>query len=358
MYFGIIAALAATFNSCGGGGDADLTGADSTGLPGDNFSLAGALDLFKESESLEEFEKNLNTKKNKVNNLDLNGDSTIDYIRVVDKVKDNAHAIVLQVPVSQDEVQDVAVIEILKSGKDMAVVQIIGNELLYGDSAIVEPQPDGEAKTAQASMMPGLMHETAVGMDVNVWLWPPVQHVYSPGYVVYASPVVYNAYPVWFEPWPPYPYGWYRRQMGPRHRGYYAVYDLRPNPAHFVYYPYRRNSALVMNRYQAVYMKHGMPKMKGKPYYGPGGPGFKDHGGKGPGGKGGPAKMEGGKGGGHIQMGPGGGNKGGSPHMGAPSGPKGGGGPAVKGGGGSKGPSGPSGGGKPSGGGGGGKGKK
>lgn len=31
---------------------------DSTGLPGDNFSLQGALQMFKESKSLEEFERN------------------------------------------------------------------------------------------------------------------------------------------------------------------------------------------------------------------------------------------------------------------------------------------------------------
>jgi hypothetical protein len=35
--------------------------ADSTGLPGDNFSLEGALELFKKSASPEEFEKLLNT---------------------------------------------------------------------------------------------------------------------------------------------------------------------------------------------------------------------------------------------------------------------------------------------------------
>src|SRR5689334_14759275 len=37
----------------------DVNPADSTGLPGDNFSLQGALDLFKKAETPEAFEKSL-----------------------------------------------------------------------------------------------------------------------------------------------------------------------------------------------------------------------------------------------------------------------------------------------------------
>jgi hypothetical protein len=51
---------------------------------GDDFSLEGALELFKNSNSLEEFEKNLNQEKNQVNNLDLDGDGQTDYINVED----------------------------------------------------------------------------------------------------------------------------------------------------------------------------------------------------------------------------------------------------------------------------------
>ena len=42
-------------------------------VPGDNFSLEGALEVFKKSESPEEFERLLNSADSKVNNLDLNG---------------------------------------------------------------------------------------------------------------------------------------------------------------------------------------------------------------------------------------------------------------------------------------------
>ncbi|MBC7777471.1 MAG: hypothetical protein H7246_18710, partial [Phycisphaerae bacterium] len=104
---------------------------DSTGLPGDNFSLEAAIELFKKSNSPEDFEKRLNSENNDVNNLDLNEDGDIDYIRVVDNTEGDVHALVLQVAVSEKESQDVAVIEIEKQGNENAILQIIGDEELY-----------------------------------------------------------------------------------------------------------------------------------------------------------------------------------------------------------------------------------
>ena len=54
---------------------------DSTGLPGDHFSLQGALEMFKQSSSIEEFEKLINTESKNVNNLDLNADGEIDLCK-------------------------------------------------------------------------------------------------------------------------------------------------------------------------------------------------------------------------------------------------------------------------------------
>src|SRR5687768_5890554 len=98
------------------------SGVDSTGLPGDNFSLQGALGMFKKAGSPEEFEKLINSEDNGVNNLDLNGDGETDYIRVIDKSDKDAHAFVLQVAVSEKENQDIAVIELEKTGDQEAVV--------------------------------------------------------------------------------------------------------------------------------------------------------------------------------------------------------------------------------------------
>ena len=83
-------------------------------VPGDHFSLEGALELFKKSSSPEEFEKMLNSPDSKVNNLDLNGDGYIDYIRVLDRYEGNVHAFILQAVISERESHDIAVIELEK----------------------------------------------------------------------------------------------------------------------------------------------------------------------------------------------------------------------------------------------------
>jgi hypothetical protein len=151
-----------------------IAAADSTGLPGDNFSLEGALELFKKSTSPEEFEKMLNTEDSKVNNLDLNGDGETDYINVIDQTKKDAHAFVLQVAVSENENQDIAVIELEKTGNDKAVAQIVGDEDMYGEQTIVEP-------TEEVVTNAGTSRSQVV---VNVWAWPSVRYVYGPAYGV------------------------------------------------------------------------------------------------------------------------------------------------------------------------------
>src|SRR5882757_6101916 len=83
-------------------------------VPGDNFSLEGALELFKKSKSPQEFEQLLNSPDSKVNNLDLNGDGETDYVRVTDRNEGNVHAFILSAVVSANENQDVAVIELEK----------------------------------------------------------------------------------------------------------------------------------------------------------------------------------------------------------------------------------------------------
>ena|SRR5258706_14363340 len=122
-------------------------GMDSTGLPGDNFSLQGALAMFERAGSPEDFEKLLNAENNHVNNLDLNGDGETDYIRVIDNSDKEAHAFVLQAVISETESQDIAVIELEKTGDTTAVLQIIGDQDIYGEKIIVEPG-DGKGDAA------------------------------------------------------------------------------------------------------------------------------------------------------------------------------------------------------------------
>ena len=60
----------------------------SLGLPGDNLDLFAVLDLFQKSKTIEDFEKSLNEEKTGINNLDLNLDNKVDFIKVTTEQKD------------------------------------------------------------------------------------------------------------------------------------------------------------------------------------------------------------------------------------------------------------------------------
>ncbi len=239
---------------------AQQTANDSTGLPGDNFNLQGALQMFKDSKSLEEFEQKLNTLDNHINNLDLNGNDTIDYIRIVDKSEGTSHALVLQVAVNENESQDVAVIEIEKNGNESAVLQIFGDEELYGDSVFVEPVDQSDLKPGQKGPMSTVNDVKFV--TVNVWLWPCVKFIYAPAYVTWASPWKWHYYPVWWKPVPPLKWRIYNNYCLPYHVLYHRVYVHRVIIAHKIYKPYRRTSVIVVNRYKPAHLQYKANKEK------------------------------------------------------------------------------------------------
>ncbi len=210
-------------------------------VPGDNFSLEGALELFKKSDSPETFEKLLNSADSKVNNLDLNGDGYIDYIRVIDRNEGNIHAFILQAIISENESQDVAVIELEKLANGKAILQITGDADVFGIETIIEP-------TNEVRINAGT---TTTRTVVNVWAWPSVQYIYSPYYTsVWISPWRWSYRPVWYRPWRPVAYYTYSPYWRP-YRSYYSVcYTHRVAYAHQLYRPYRTTSVIVSNRHQ------------------------------------------------------------------------------------------------------------
>jgi hypothetical protein len=214
---------------------------DSTGVPGDNFSLEGALAMFKKAGSPEEFEKLINTEDNKVNNLDLNGDGDIDYVRVIDKTGDDAHAFILQAAISGTENQDIAVIELEQTGKEEAVLQIVGDEDIYGEEVIVEPAPEKNLTQATSSK----------NVVVNVWAWPSVRYVYAPSYVLWVSPWGWRARPVWYRPWRPVHYHVFYPFRVPHRNHFVIVHTHRVVRAHRIYMPYRATSVTVRTRNEA-----------------------------------------------------------------------------------------------------------
>ncbi|MCG2616933.1 hypothetical protein LZZ85_21730 [Terrimonas sp. NA20] len=232
--------------------------ADSTGLPGDDFSLQGALALFKRSSSVEDFEKLLNTESSNVNNLDLNNDGQTDYVKVIDKFDNGVHAFILQVPVAENENQDIAVIELEKTGNESAHLQIIGDEDIYGEEVIIEPDGDSEGT---AMMMhatdSGFEHGPAALLDptnavvVNVWTWPVVRFVYAPSYIGWLSPWHWTRRPVWWRPWRPVSWVVWRPRRVAHAPHYVVVRQRRVMRARQVYRPIRSTSAIVHTRYSA-----------------------------------------------------------------------------------------------------------
>jgi hypothetical protein len=228
------------------GGIAVMGQQDRQEVPGDYFSLEGALELFKKSASPEEFERLLNSPTSKVNNLDLNGDGEIDYIRVIDRNEGNVHAFIIQAIVSSTESQDVAVIELEKLANGKAVLQITGDEDVYGIETIIEPTE--EVRTYAGT--------TTSRVVVNVWAWPSVQYVYSPYYSVWVSPWHWYMRPIWWSSWRPISYYDYYSYWQP-YRPYYAhCHTHRIVYAQQIYRPYRTSSTVYYNRHNTQIVKY------------------------------------------------------------------------------------------------------
>lgn len=230
----------------------DISLEDSTGLPGDHFDLAAALEMLKQSGSPEEFEKNLNKEENGVNNLDLNGDGTIDYIQVVEFSEGDVHAFALRIAVNKEESQDIAVIDIEKTDETSARLQIIGDEELYGNDAILEPY-DEVIQGGKSGPSPATEIKVVF---VNVWTWGFIRFIYRPNYVVWASPYYWGYYPPFWKPWKPYGWRHYRKRMfvyGPMYH-YNPVFHLKK--AHGVYWSHKAHSIYVGKKYAPAHTWH------------------------------------------------------------------------------------------------------
>ncbi|MCZ8284695.1 MAG: hypothetical protein O9353_04495, partial [Bacteroidia bacterium] len=135
-----------------GSGAFAQTKTNSQRLAGDNFDLHGALELFRKADTPENFEKAINAKGNDVNKLDLDGDGNADYVSVIDKKNSDVHTLVLQVTLSTSEIQNIAAIEVEKTGNDKMHVQMVGDETLYGKSDTITWESETEIVTSEATV--------------------------------------------------------------------------------------------------------------------------------------------------------------------------------------------------------------
>lgn len=223
---------------------------DRTGYEGDFFSLEGALELFKESRTLRDFERSLNTRDRWVNNLDLDYDGRTDYIRVEHRRQGNLHIIILQAIVGRYDVQDVAVIEIEQINRREAILQIIGDEDLYGQEVIVEPLM-GYADSRRG-------YDTNYGEFVNVFYWPVVQYIMGPQYrTVYVSPYRWQYYPTWWNTWRPVTWTVFRPRIIIYRPRYRIINRYRFVRARRFYRPFRNYCYDVVVRSNQVRVRQG-----------------------------------------------------------------------------------------------------
>ena len=199
------------------------------GLPGDNFNLYAVMKLFQESETLEGFERSLNDENSRINNLDLNNDNYIDYIKVIDYPDGDDHTIVLQAVLDRNESQDVAVFTVQRFRDGTVQIQLVGDEALYGRNYIIEPY---YAETPNPGYT-GKARTVVRTTYVEVSAWPVVRYIYMPNYVVWRSSWYWGYYPVYWRPWRPYywhyyygyHYHWYPQYYGYYHRNTHHRWD-------------------------------------------------------------------------------------------------------------------------------------
>ena len=132
------------------------------------------------------------------------------------------------------------------------MLQIVGDEDIYGEQTIVEPSEDGEEETEKgegADTEYIISNKAAV--VVNVWVWPSVRFVYRPGYVVWVSPWRWKVFPGWWRPWRPLAWRVFHPLRWRYHNHFAVVRTHRVVHAHRIYTPMRRTSVTVTSRHSA-----------------------------------------------------------------------------------------------------------
>ncbi len=258
---------------------------------GEDLDLYGVLELFIVAEDLEAFEKALNDPKSEVNNLDLDGNGEVDYIRVEEHVEGNTHVIVLQVPLGENDYQDMATIEVEKLANEEYTLQAVGNEEIYGANYIVEPNPEGsptsaqekttieievpseygyslqpyggeEAYAANSIAEPSLASHSSAAVIV-VRRIPVVIVIFSVGYSRYVSPWRWGHFPGWWSPWRIVARSIHRSRVRRFHKqSWHRTTRRRSTHSRNVYRTKQKSSAKAVNKKKKTTTKKAPTKKK------------------------------------------------------------------------------------------------
>jgi hypothetical protein len=257
--------------------------------PGDMFNLAAAMDILRNSPTLEAFERSLNTDTTHINQLDLNLDGKVDYIRVFDRPEGEIHTLILQACLGTDDAQDVAVFTVGKKNGHV-MVEALGDEALYGPDYVIRPAMEGVVVGTPNPAYEGEGEGESYRYDEtadayasrpsycpNPDNWIIVHVLFELAYVPWISPWYWGLYPPWWSPWSPwywdtYYVHWYYYSSWP---GWWYWHTAYPHSPHW-YGPYRtirRTSpgfgrSYTEGRFNALYQNpHPLPVPKLQPRF-------------------------------------------------------------------------------------------
>lgn len=173
---------------------------------------------YAESRSTRDFEELLNSGRYMINNLDLNNDGWVDYLRVIETYKGFYHALLIQACLAPGVFQDVATL-VAERRTDVLYVEVIGDVYLYGHNYIVRP-----VFVKRPPIWDVYGHPT-----YNPWS-SPYYYGYFPSYYTKPKPVYLNHYQAYVTTYlsnhhychrcdyPPQPYNNNYAQMTQPHR--------------------------------------------------------------------------------------------------------------------------------------------
>jgi len=187
--------------------------------------LEAVAQVFKDSKNLEDFERALNDPDEGINNLDLDGNGEVDFIRVVEQTNGDARIVVLQACLGDDDYQDVATIEVERDGDD-ARVQVHGYVGIYGPDYYVAP-----------------VHV------VHVSAWPMFVWMYGPGYHPFVSAWGFGHYPHWWRTYRPVAVTAYRTRTVrfARHETFRVTRTTHVHAAKTVHYKARSSKRVAVH---------------------------------------------------------------------------------------------------------------
>jgi hypothetical protein len=187
---GLALLLAFSLPGCGGHRDEGNTNVTINA----NSDLSKGLDLvalgemLKKTKDAKTLEEELN-KEGSINNVDLDGDGKIDYLKVTEYGSGNERGLSITDEVKKGEVQEIATVQIAKDANNdkQANVDIQGNQDIYGPSANY--------------------HSSFTFTDFLL-----MSYLFSP-HPYYYSPWGWGYYPGWYRPMIVMPYGAYHNRM-------------------------------------------------------------------------------------------------------------------------------------------------